>query len=237
MKRILRAAIAALIAAPSVLAADGPLVCRLPPRTAGLIDYFSPIIRLTLLPSGEMLWNGDRINSDTLQVYFSEFTQSDPQPILQLSVRDPNTPWHAVLPLLHEVQAHRLKYLWFETYRPGFAPPDAPKAAASSSFQKVQPFPFTVQCALWNDESPQSAPEITLTISPSGRPMRNGKAIGWDVIEQAITKDALHTPQPAMLIAPARSTPFISFTELLLNAGFNFQRVQISLDGDSPPSK
>ena len=214
-------------------ATEQPVVCELPKKTHGVVDYFSPIVQLAVLPSGEVRWNGNAIDDGVLESYLAEFIKADPQPILQLSARDPNTPWRSVTPLLRKIQAHRLEYLWFETYRPAYTPPDIPAFITNPART-----PFVVQCWLGRDAPPVPEPDITLAIAPDGRPMKNGETTDWYALDQELTRAAARNPQPSVLLAPSQRTPFLPFTELLLFVlRSEFQRVQISTEGGSAPSK
>lgn len=229
---LLATLISLLIVGQSALAAE-PLVCVLPKKIAGLSDWFSPVAHLALTSSG-MEWNGDPVSAETVEEYLADFIQHEPQPILQLSVRDPNTSYGTVLPLLRDVQRHRLVYLWLETTSQAYIPDDVFIPPGS----KVPQTPFTIRCGLWNGDRPTPAPDITLSAAPNGKPIKDGQVMERAAFSRALLQETQRKPQPSILLAPGAHTPYLSFIGLLLDVETSgFTRVQISLDDGSAPAK
>jgi biopolymer transport protein ExbD len=215
------------------------ITCKFPKR-ANALHSLPVIIEVVIGARGNLEWNGTSIDKETLSQYFADVAESDPQPIIELSVPDVNTPYLIIAPAVRIFQQYKLHHLWIDSYRPGFVPPnvdnplDIPPDSVShtqSPPQKVTiPFPLFIRCGTSHDETETEVKLIDLSLSATGTTQWNGEIVERSELIRRVADSANEGSMPVIHLVIDPHTSMLLVTDLILALQWGGGQEEIRLE-------
>lgn len=219
MKRMMFLAAAVILAAqPS---------CAPPPRHTLDCRFLSrvehvtmklPMVKVAIDRDGRVKWNDVPIDPRTLELYFAEAGQQDPQPDILIATPDSDTPYSAVAPVLRLMDEKKVHRLGIETWHTWRVPPlDIPA-------------PIAVGCALGPLDPPAPTSEEVLDIAADGTTRWNGEAVSVGQLSKNLDRAARTTPQPLLRLKIDPKAQMRQVTDVMFEVAANFERMRFDAD-------
>lgn len=179
------------------------------------VNMALPTVRLTVDRDGNVAWNGSHQTRKTTIEWFGEAGRIDPQPNLDFGVREPDTPYKSVAPLLQAMHDNKAYRLGLITSRP---------------YPEIN-WTTVIRCWTGPTDRPVSQTEDVVELAADGSARWNGEMVLRGELARMLDRSGRTTPQPLIVLKIDPQARFYDVTDLLYEITWlGIERIRFETD-------